>query len=81
MPVYPVAQAAALIGISEGRVYQLIAEGAGKPSFLLPEDGVYLLTASTEELLECGVNPAVITKPKHWIMASEIVRFRGLKRK
>jgi hypothetical protein len=80
-PIYPVKEAAALIGITDGRVYQLITEGQGKPSFLLPEDGQYLRTATHEEMLEAGVNPAVITKPRHWIPAYEIRRFKGLKRR
>lgn len=78
--VYPVAIAALLCGITDGRVYQLIAEAENKPSFLWPKDGKYLLTASYEELMDAGINPSVVTRPRHWITAQEIMRYRSLKR-
>jgi hypothetical protein len=79
--VYPVKVAAAIMGITDGRVYQLIAEAEGKPDFLLPKDGQYLRTASWEELMSAGINPSIIRKPRHWITASEIERFRRVKRR
>lgn len=40
-------EAARLLGVTDSRIYQLIAEGKRFP---LPSDGQYLLSASKEEL-------------------------------
>ena len=75
--IYPVREAAALLGVSDKRVLQLIA--AYQTDRFVPE-GLYLRTATEAERREAGVNPDVITRPRHWIPASEIRRVALLRR-
>ena len=62
--LYTVQQMAKEIGVSDGLIYQGIASGQIK-------------VASDELLKELGLNPAIIRKPKRWITAEEVEKYKA----
>lgn len=76
--IYPVHTAASLLGLSEVRVYQLVRAAASDP---LPPSGLYLRPVPAEALLDYGINLSITPKPKCWIPASEIARYKALRGK
>jgi hypothetical protein len=74
-PVYSVAEAAAILRVTDKRVRQLIA--AGKEA---PGNGKYLRTASDDYLRSLGIRVELLSI-KTWIPASEIERFMGVPRR
>jgi hypothetical protein len=75
--LYPVATAATLLGLSQVWIYRLIRRGEGDN---VPENGLYLHTATHEELQNAGINLDIAPQPWHWISSVEMERFAASRR-